>query len=310
MIHIRFVATALLRICFVFGLIWVTNAQGARQYKIVNSCPSTVAFYIGGLFDSNLATGASTTKTLGVNAGFFYVFANGGNAIGTRAGFYGDNNSSYYYIVKDSAVFNTGISIAPNYQESGGFCPVARCDNVDCTNAFPQPPTRFPPVSNTPPTPPVYACPHSDVSFTITFCPSGAFPTPPSAKAIHPSASSTKCVDVRAANYANGTPVQIYDCNGTGAQKFVFNNEATKIQVAGTNFCLDAGTTPANGVGMKIWQCYDGLPAQRWYKSPNGQIILEGTAYCLDLTNGNLSNSNQLQIWQCYDGNGNQIWTQ
>lgn len=94
MIYTHFLATAAFRVCFFFGLAWIANAQDARQYKIVNGCPSTVAFYIGGAFDSNLATGASTTKTLGANAGFFYVFANGGNTIGTRAGFYGDNNAS------------------------------------------------------------------------------------------------------------------------------------------------------------------------------------------------------------------------
>jgi hypothetical protein len=30
--------------------------------------------------------------------------------------------------------------------------------------------------------------------------------------------------------------------------------------------------------------------------------------FCLDLTNGDLSNSNQLQIWTCNKGNNNQIW--
>lgn len=34
-----------------------------------------------------------------------------------------------------------------------------------------------------------------------------------------------------------------YDCNGTGAQKWVLNRGNGKVQVAGTNFCLDAGSS-------------------------------------------------------------------
>ncbi|KAF8914423.1 carbohydrate-binding module family 13 protein [Gymnopilus junonius] len=117
-------------------------------------------------------------------------------------------------------------------------------------------------------------------------------------------------MDVRGAVYANGTPVQIYDCNGTGAQKWVLNRGSTKVKVFGQNFCLDAGSSPANGVGMKIWQCYDDLRAQQWYYGPDNSLTLDGTAFCLDLTNGVLTNSNQLQTWQCYSGNGNQIWTE
>lgn len=45
----------------------------------------------------------------------------------------------------------------------------------------------------------------------------------------------------------------IYDCNGSNAQKWVIAKGTTAVQVAGTNFCLDAGSNPANGVQMKIW---------------------------------------------------------
>lgn len=47
--------------------------------------------------------------------------------------------------------------------------------------------------------------------------------------------------------------MQVYDCNGTPAQNWVWNEADTKIRLADSNFCLDAGTNPASGVGMKIW---------------------------------------------------------
>ncbi|KDR84318.1 hypothetical protein GALMADRAFT_205989 [Galerina marginata CBS 339.88] len=304
---------ALLRLwCFL--LLGLTVNTHATQYKVVNNCPSSVSLYIGGVFDSTLAKGGSTTKALGPDAGFFYTTTNGGTVDGaaTRAGFYGDSNSHYYYVVKDTTHFNTGISITPNYSPSGGFCVVAHCDDTSCSTAFSQPPTRFPPPASTPPAPPVYSCPHNDVSYTITFCPSGSFPGGPisSSHAIHPNFNTNKCMDVRGAKYANGTPVQIYDCNGTGAQKWVLNKGSTKVQLAGTNFCLDAGSTPGNAVGMKIWQCYDNLPAQQWFYTDDNRIALEGKGLCLDLTNGVLTNSNQLQTWKCTNGNNNQVWSE
>ena len=32
---------------------------------------------------------------------------------------------------------------------------------------------------------------------------------------------------------------------------------------------------PANGVQLKIWQCYDNLPAQQWYYTGDNRIALE-----------------------------------
>jgi len=32
------------------------------------------------------------------------------------------------------------------------------------------------------------------------------------------------------------------------------------------DFCLDAGSSPGNGALMKIWTCYDNLPAQAFYR--------------------------------------------
>ena len=57
-----------------------------------------------------------------------------------------------------------------------------------------------------------------------------------------------KCLDVQGAVYANGTPVQVYDCNGTGAQRWVLNRSpsGTQVRVANTNFCLDAGSSASS----------------------------------------------------------------
>ncbi|KAL0945344.1 hypothetical protein HGRIS_000842 [Hohenbuehelia grisea] len=134
-------------------------------------------------------------------------------------------------------------------------------------------------------------------------------PPTPRGREIHPNGNRSKCLDVRGNSQQNGTPVQIYDCNGTGAQKWVINRANTKVRLAGTNFCLDAGSSPGNGIGMKIWQCYDNLPAQAFYYTDDKRIAVTGKGQCLDLTDGDLTNARQSQTWRCTDNNNNQVWT-
>lgn len=45
----------------------------------------------------------------------------------------------------------------------------------------------------------------------VRFCHGGTFP--PSGSALHPKKNLNKCLDVKAAAYANGTPVQMFYVN-------------------------------------------------------------------------------------------------
>ncbi|KAF9456845.1 ricin B lectin domain-containing protein [Collybia nuda] len=256
--------------------LFAIQALATRKYSIVNSCPSAVTLYINGESQGLLAANGGTTTRDFPNtwSGFIYTDANGGNQNGagtTRAGF----SSNYYYMVADTQGFNTGISITP---VNRGYCFIAQCDTVTCPDAFQQPPTRFPlPQSGIPPQSPLFECPQADTGYFITFCPSGRFPnTQTGANAIHPNGNSNKCLDVKGTVFQNGTPVQIYDCNGTQAQKWAVQRGNTKVKLSGTNYCLDAGSTPGKGVGMKIWQCYDNLPALVWYYTDDNRIALTG----------------------------------
>ncbi|KAF6763220.1 ricin B lectin domain-containing protein [Ephemerocybe angulata] len=136
-------------------------------------------------------------------------------------------------------------------------------------------------------------------------------PPPPPQKPVqlHPNYNWKKCLDVQGGRFANGVPVDIFDCNGTPAQNWIINPGNTRVQVAGQNFCLDAGEWPNYGTKMKIWSCYDNLPAQNWYYTDDKRIALANKGFCLDLTNGDTSNYNVMQIWGCTNGNVNQIWS-
>jgi chitinase len=129
--------------------------------------------------------------------------------------------------------------------------------------------------------------------------------TPPSGATgpIH-SAFANKCVDVAGAATANGTAVQLYDCNGTGAQNWTVASNGS-LQSLGK--CLDvtsAGT--ADGTTVQLYDC-NGTAAQAWTKS-GSTLVNSGSGKCLDVTGNTSANGTRLQIWTCYGGT-NQQWT-
>ncbi|KAH6906254.1 G-X-X-X-Q-X-W domain-containing protein [Coprinopsis sp. MPI-PUGE-AT-0042] len=317
------------RLHFLAALLSVVTISLAQTYTVKNNCPTAIDLHVGNLPVESLAVGATTVKTgLGPVAGPFYTTANnglvGGNYVGSKAGFYLISPFWAYYVSREEADwFNAGISITPAIQEHDGFCKVAECNQGDCSTGSWGYPTldqwSDPPAPDDGPIgPPIYQCKDANVDFTVTFCPTGAWPTRPS-QVIHPDGDKSKCLDVRGAVFENGTPVQIYDCNGSAAQKWVFNvgSPHVPVRLAGTNFCLDAGSNPYNsqGVKLKIWDCYDGLLQQDWYHSPaNGKIVLSQiragiNGFCLDVTDGRFENSNEVQVWECTENNANQKWT-
>jgi chitosanase len=114
-----------------------------------------------------------------------------------------------------------------------------------------------------------------------------------------------KCVDVAGASTANGTAVQLYDCNGTGAQNWTVGNNDNSIRALGK--CLDvtaAGT--ANGTKIQLYDC-NATGAQKWTAS-NGALVNPGSGKCLDATGRSSANGTRLQIWTC-TGGSNQQWT-
>jgi len=125
---------------------------------------------------------------------------------------------------------------------------------------------------------------------------------------LRPNNSTNKCLDVRGDLQANGTAVQIFDCNNTPAQLWELTAGPTAVRLNGTDFCLDAGNSPKDGTHMKIWKCFPGIPAQSWFLTADARIALEGQGLCLDLTDGKLTNTNVIQVWKCTDGDKNQIW--
>jgi hypothetical protein len=112
------------------------------------------------------------------------------------------------------------------------------------------------------------------------------------------------CLDVRAANNADGTPVQVYTCNGTNAQSWTVDNSSNTVQSLGK--CLDVtGAGTANGTKVQLYTC-NGTGAQVWQPQSNGELLNPNSGKCLDDT-GFGGSGTQVQIWACADSS-NQQW--
>jgi len=112
------------------------------------------------------------------------------------------------------------------------------------------------------------------------------------------------CVDVRGASSANFTPVQVYTCNGTGAQQWTVAAGNT-LQALGKCMDINGGGT-SNGTTVDLYDC-NGTGAQVWQPQSGGALYNPQSGKCLDDTGWSTTPGTQLQIWSC-TGNANQHW--
>ena len=116
---------------------------------------------------------------------------------------------------------------------------------------------------------------------------------------------SNRCLDVPKQATANGTLLQIWDCNGGANQAWAALSNG-ELQVYG-NKCLNvpAGAT-AKGTRVQIWDCNDGTN-QQWTLNSDGTVVGRGSGLCLDVTGAGTANGTAVQIWTC-NGGTNQKW--
>jgi hypothetical protein len=112
------------------------------------------------------------------------------------------------------------------------------------------------------------------------------------------------CVDVRGANTADFTPVQVYTCNGTNAQRWTVVEAGSTLHALGKCMDINGGGT-ADGTTVDLYDC-NNTGAQVFIPESDGALYNPQSNKCLDDTNWGGSGT-QLQIWDC-TGNANQQW--
>ncbi len=116
---------------------------------------------------------------------------------------------------------------------------------------------------------------------------------------------SNRCLDVPGAATANGTLLDIWDCNGGSNQQWTALSNG-ELQVYG-NKCLDVpGGATAAGTKVEIYDCNGGTN-QQWTLNSNGTVVGRGSGLCLDVIGAGTANGTGVDIWTC-NGGSNQKW--
>jgi hypothetical protein len=112
-----------------------------------------------------------------------------------------------------------------------------------------------------------------------------------------------KCLDVSGANTADGTQIQLWTCNNSGAQ--IWTRTGQTIRALGK--CLDvSGGGTANGTRVQLWTC-NTSGAQNWVVESSGAVRNPQSNRCLEAPGGQTGDGTALRIWDC-NGGANQRW--
>ncbi|MEV0127816.1 beta-1,3-glucanase family protein [Dactylosporangium sp. NPDC050688] len=114
---------------------------------------------------------------------------------------------------------------------------------------------------------------------------------------------NNKCVDVPSSNFTDGVQLQMWNCNGTGAQNWTFSGDT--ISAGGKCMDVAAGST-ANDAKIQLWTC-NGTGAQRFTLNAAGDIVNLQSGKCLDIQSFNTNDGAKLIQWTC-TGSSNQKW--
>ncbi|MFD9141757.1 endo-1,4-beta-xylanase [[Kitasatospora] papulosa] len=132
----------------------------------------------------------------------------------------------------------------------------------------------------------------------------GGSTTPPEGSGQIKGAGSGRCLDVPDSNTADGTQLQLWDCNNATNQQWALSGTG-ELKVYG-NKCLDAAGT-GNGTKVQIYSCWGG-DNQKWRLNSDGSIVGVQSGLCLDAVGAGTANGTLIQLYSC-SGDSNQRWT-
>ena len=156
-------------------------------------------------------------------------------------------------------------------------------------------------------------------NYTVTFCPSGSSSGGTSVNGEHaltPGNAPASRLDDYFSQTADGSAVDIWTADNTGAQEWVFSNVNVvpsgyyNIAVSYGPYCLTAeGSAPNSAVDLR--GC-NGSLGQAWQVSgSSGNYQLHpatNTGLCLDVYYGGTANGTPVLVYTC-TGNNNQSWS-
>ena len=119
-------------------------------------------------------------------------------------------------------------------------------------------------------------------------------------------AVSGKCLDVSSAGTADGTKIQLWTCNGTGAQT-VDGHAGLHASGRSASAWTCPAAAPPTAPGFSCGPAT--VPAPRTGSAQaDGTVRNPQSGKCLDAAGGSTADGTALHIWDC-NGAANQKWT-
>jgi hypothetical protein len=106
-----------------------------------------------------------------------------------------------------------------------------------------------------------------------------------------------KCIDDAGANTDNGAAIQIFSCNGTGAQSWTWSSGDGALRALDKCMDVTAGAT-ANGTLVQLWDC-NGTGAQEWRWRQQNRTVNPQSGRCLTVAGGRAAEATRLDIMDC-----------
>ncbi|MET7289958.1 arabinofuranosidase catalytic domain-containing protein [Streptomyces sp. NPDC005573] len=117
----------------------------------------------------------------------------------------------------------------------------------------------------------------------------------------------SRCLDINGNGTANGTQVELWDCNGVGGQKWVQQADGSLLNPQ-SGRCLDSpsGAT-GNGTRLQIYDC-NGSAAQKFSVNAGAPVASPG-GKCVDVAADDTGvNGTAVQLWDCQTWAVDQHW--
>ncbi|GAA4835853.1 arabinofuranosidase catalytic domain-containing protein [Kitasatospora terrestris] len=116
-----------------------------------------------------------------------------------------------------------------------------------------------------------------------------------------------RCLDATGNGTANGTPLQLWDCNGGGAQKWIQQADGSLLNPQSGRCLDDPNGNTANGTRLQLWDC-NGAGAQKFTVNGGGPVAAPG-GQCVDVAaDDSGTNGTAVQLWNCQSYAVDQHW--
>jgi hypothetical protein len=116
-----------------------------------------------------------------------------------------------------------------------------------------------------------------------------------------------KCLDIDGNGTANGTLLELWDCNGVGGQVWIQQSNGSLLNPQSGRCIDDPSDNTTNGTQLQIWDC-NGVTQQKLSVNAGGPITVP-SGKCMDVAGDDTGgDGSHVQLWDCQSYAADQHW--